>query len=81
MNEWISQSAYFSVVLTLGVYFIGCAIQKKIKAFNPFLFSVVVIVVLLAVFHIDYQIYYDGNEIGKYGQYFAVCTAVWTVTL
>ena len=63
MNEWISQSAYFSVVLTLGVYFIGCAIQKKIKAFNPFLFSVVVIVVLLAVFHIDYQIYYDGNEI------------------
>ncbi|MBS6366510.1 MAG: LrgB family protein [Clostridiales bacterium] len=63
MNEWISQSAYCSVVLTLGVYFIGCAIQKKIKAFNPFLFSIVVVVAFLALFRVDYQIYYDGNEI------------------
>jgi predicted murein hydrolase (TIGR00659 family) len=62
MSEWMMQSTYFSVVLTLITYFIGCALQKKCKYVNPFFFSVVVVILFLIVFDLDYQSYYDANE-------------------
>ena len=61
--EFLSTSTYFAVLLTLGSYFVGCAIQKKCKFCNPFLFAIVVIIVTLILLNMDYETYYSATEV------------------
>lgn len=64
MNEFLMESAYFGLFLTLGMFFLARAVNKKAKReiFNPLLFASVGILVLLLVFSIPYEAYARGAD-------------------
>lgn len=64
MMEFFSESAWFGLVLTLGLFFSAKFINKKAKReiFNPLLFATVTILVLLIAFSIPYETYYKGAQ-------------------
>ena len=66
--DYIVNSAFGAVVITLLAYEIGCIIKKrfKIAIFNPLLISIVLIIGLVLCFNIDYQVYKNGSQIISY---------------
>ncbi len=72
-------SLFFGVFISLISYEIGLLIKRKWKfaVFNPLLISIILVIVFLKVFNIDYDKYNDG---AKYISYFltpaTVCLAV-----
>ena len=66
--EFLSQSAFFSVALSIGAYIAGLAISRKTKLaiFNPFLVTMVIIIPVLLLFKIDYADYNGDTEFLKY---------------
>lgn len=68
MNEFVLNSAYFGVVLSLVVYFLGTYIRKKINfpLFNPLLIAIILTAAVLIIFNIDYSAY---NASAKYISY------------
>lgn len=64
MNEFISNSLFFGVLISLGAYFPGLFLKKRFKlsVLNPLLISVTGVIVLLAVSGIDYTEYYHSAE-------------------
>lgn len=62
MSDFIRDSAYCGMVLSLIAYGIGWLINRKTgKAFcNPLLIAIILTIAVLAVGHIDYDIYYSG---------------------
>lgn len=79
MMEFIKNSAFFGAMLSLIAYEIGLILKKKFKMaiFNPLLISIICVIGVLVIFHIDYN---DYNEGGKYISYLltpaTVCLAV-----
>ena len=68
MMEFIKESAFFGVAITLVTYELGNLLKKKFKIalFNPLLISVVLIIGLLLLLDIDYSIYADGAKYISY---------------
>lgn len=64
MIAFLSESAYFGLFLTLGMFFFARAVNKKVKreVLNPLLFASVGILILLLVFSIPYEAYYKGAQ-------------------
>lgn len=79
MNEMIQGSLFFGAVISLIAYEIGLLLRRKfaLAILNPLLISIVIVIVLLKVFHVDYSAY---NESAKYLSYLltpaTVCLAV-----
>ncbi|MBQ8592643.1 MAG: LrgB family protein [Lachnospiraceae bacterium] len=79
MNEILQDSLYFGVAISLFTYWIGWKIQQKWKKpiLNPLLISMILVIVVLSVFHIEYETYQYG---AKYITYFltpaTICLAV-----
>ena len=79
MNELLQNSLFFGVMLSFLTYEAGILLRKKFPyAFmNPLLISILVVILVLVVFHIDYETYNAG---AKYLSYFltpaTVCLAV-----
>lgn len=79
MNELLSGSVYFGIVISLIFYWVSSIISKKVKLTicNPLLLTTIFIIVVLLVFHIDYDTYNYGAQ---YLTYFltpaTVCLAV-----
>lgn len=79
MNEMIQDSLFFGAVISLVAYEIGLLLRRKfaLAILNPLLISIVIVIVLLKVFHVDYSAY---NESAKYLSYLltpaTVCLAV-----
>lgn len=79
MNNLIQESIFFGMAVSLLGYEIGLLIKKKLKKaiFNPLLTSVVLIIIFLLVFDVDYEMYNSG---AKYLSYLltpaTVCLAV-----
>lgn len=79
INEVLSESMFFGVIVSLLAYKIGFEIQKKFKKvfLNPLLISIVLVIVFLLVTGISYETYQYG---AKYLSYFltpvTVCLAV-----
>ena len=77
--EFFENSVFFGVAISLVAYGGGCLIRKKTKMdiFNPLLISIIAIIIVLAVAHIDYDVYYAG---AKYLSYLltpaTVCLAI-----
>lgn len=77
--EFVEQSVFFGVSLSLAAYGLGVVLQKRFRLalFNPLLIAVVVTIAVLLGAHIDYDIYYEG---AKYLSYLltpaTVCLAV-----
>ena len=79
MNNFLEESLFAGVTLSLIAYLAGSLLRKKFKLgiFNPLLISIVITVVVLIVGHIDYDTYYVS---AKYLSYLltpaTVCLAV-----
>lgn len=69
MNEVLSRSVFFGMFLTLACYEIGLLVKRKVKLAiaNPLLIAVILIIVLLRIFDIEYETYKSGAD---YIQYF-----------
>lgn len=79
MNEFFNNSLFAGVVLSLGSYFAGVFLKKKLKKsfINPLLISIIVSIIVLVVFNIDYQVF---NQSAKYLSWFltpaTICLAI-----
>lgn len=64
MNNFFIDSAYFGIMISLVSYGVGWILNKKTgKAiFNPLLISIILTIIVLAVGHIDYDVYYSGAK-------------------
>lgn len=62
MIEFLSSSAYFGLMLSIVAFMLGEKIKSKIKTdfINPFLISVVIVIIVLTIFEIDYDVYNVG---------------------
>ena len=80
MNEFFTNSAFFGVLISLVSYGAGEALKKKFKLgiFNPLLIAVVATIIVISVFHIDYEVY---NESAKYLSYLLTPATVFAVPL
>lgn len=68
MNEIVNNSLFFGGMLTLVAYTLGCQLKRKWKSaiFNPLLVGIVVVMVFLLVFHVDYDTYNEGAKYISY---------------
>ncbi len=68
MNELVLSSATFGVVLSIAAYEAGVFLKKKTNSAlcNPLLVSIILVMVVLVIFHIDYESY---NDSAKYLSY------------
>lgn len=79
MREFISQSAYFGIVLSISAYFVGVIIKRRINIFifNPLLIAIALTIIILLASGIDYESY---NNSTKYLNYLltpaTVCLAI-----
>lgn len=79
MKELLCDSVFFGVLVSLATYELGAFLKKKFRfaLLNPLLISVLAVIGILVVFHIDYDVYYEG---AKYLSYLltpaTVCLAV-----
>lgn len=79
MNDLMTQSLFFGVMISIVMYEIGVYLKKKTKLaiLNPLLFSIAAVMILLLACHVDYDTYNNG---AKYLSYLltpaTVCLAV-----
>ena len=79
MNNLAQESIFFGMAISLLGYEIGLIIKRKFKMaiFNPLLIAVVIVILFLVVFHVDYETYTSS---AKYLSYLltpsTVCLAV-----
>lgn len=79
MTEFILNSAYFGAVLSVGAFLLGRALQKRVKhpLCNPLLIAIVLVILFLLVFDLDYESY---QRSARYLSYFltpaTVCLAI-----
>ena len=79
MHSLLEQSVFFGVAVSIVAYEAGSLLKKKYHSalLNPLLLSVAATIVILILFHIDYDTYYEG---AKYLSYLltpaTVCLAV-----
>lgn len=68
MNEFVTNSLFFGVVITLLTYQFGMFLKDKFKLaiFNPIVISIVCIIVVLVVFQIDVAEYTAGAQYINY---------------
>lgn len=64
MSEFLSQSAYFGVLVSIAGYGLGALLKKKFKSplINPLLISIILTIPVLLLLHIDYNTYYSGAQ-------------------
>lgn len=64
MNDLVSSSASFGVVISLLAFYVGTLLKKKFKLgiFNPLLIAIILTVAFLLVFKIDYENYYASAK-------------------
>ena len=68
MNEFLQNSVFFGVFISIVTYEIGVLIKQKWKMaiFNPLLISIALIIIFLLVFHVDYETYEAGAKYLSY---------------
>ena len=64
MSNFLENSVFFGVFISIITYEIGVLIKKKLKLaiFNPLLISIALIIVFLLAFHIKYNVYESGAQ-------------------
>ena len=69
MNEFLQDSVFFGVFISIVTYEIGALIKRKwnVAIFNPLLISIALIIIFLILFDVDYDTYEFGE---KYLSYF-----------
>lgn len=69
MNEFLQDSVFFGIFISIVTYEIGALIKRKwnVAIFNPLLISIALIIIFLVLFDVDYDTYEFG---AKYLSYF-----------
>ncbi len=64
IREAVSQSIFFGVFITLVSYGIGVCLKRRLKLpiFNPLLIAILLVILLLRLFRIDYAAYEDSAK-------------------
>lgn len=64
MNDFILNTWVFGIVISIFGYQIGLFMKKKYKLaiFNPLLISIFFVMLLLLIFHVDYDSYFQGAK-------------------
>ena len=64
MNEFLQDSMFAGVTISLIAYLIGVMLKNKFKSgiFNPLLISIVVSIAILAIGKVDYETYNEGAK-------------------
>lgn len=62
MSEFLSNSAYFGVLITLAAYGLGSLLRSKLKCplINPLLISIILTIPAILLLNIDYATYEEG---------------------
>ena len=68
MSNFLENSVFFGVFISIITYEIGVLIKKKLKLaiFNPLLISIALIIIFLLAFHIKYNVYESGAQYLSY---------------
>ena len=68
MKEFIQNSAFLGVVISLFAYWLGTLLKSKFKLaiFNPLLIAVILTVGALCILKIDYSVYESGTKYISY---------------
>ena len=68
MIDILNNSMFFGVLVSILAYEVGVLLKKKFKfaLLNPLLISIVIIILILVGFHIDYDTYNDGAQLLSY---------------
>ncbi len=68
MKEFISQSAYFGIVLSIAAYFVGVIIKRRIDIFifNPLLTAIALTIATLLASGISYESYSNSTKYLNY---------------
>ena len=68
MNEFLQDSIFFGVFISIVTYEIGALIKRKwnVAIFNPLLISIALIIVFLILFNVDYDTYEFGAQYLSY---------------
>lgn len=68
MRDILCDSVFFGVVVSLLAYEFGLLLKRKLKLAicNPLLVSIVAVILILAVFRIDYESYEEGAKLLSY---------------
>lgn len=68
MKEMLSNSVFFGVMVSILAYELGMLLKKKLKlaVCNPLLISIVLVILILAAFRIDYESYQKGADLLSY---------------
>jgi len=61
---FLEEAAFFGVAVSLISYFAGVELKKKLKSgiFNPLLIAIILTIIVLIVFHVDYTAYFEGAK-------------------
>lgn len=64
MIDFLTQSAYFGVLLTIGAYAVGHAVRSRTgrDIANPLLIAMLIVIAVLLAFDIDYEVYEKGAQ-------------------
>lgn len=64
MNELFKTSVFFGMFITLLSYRIGAALKKKLRlpVFNPLLVAIILTILFLSLFRVDYEAYEEGAK-------------------
>lgn len=79
MSQLLAGSVFFGVFISIIGYQVGIFLRKKFKLsiFNPLLISIIFVMAVLLIFHVDYESYNNG---AKYLSYLltpaTICLAV-----
>lgn len=68
MKELFGNSVFFGVMISLLAYELGMLLKKKFRLaiFNPLLISILAVILLLSLFHVDYESYQQGAQLLSY---------------
>lgn len=68
MKEFLCDSVFFGVMLSLLAYGAGVLLKKKFRlsVFNPLLVAIIIVMIVLAAFHVDYESYNQGAQYLSY---------------
>lgn len=64
LNNILSESVYFGMVLSIAAFWLGAQLKKRwnYSMVNPLLIATILIIIILAVFRIDYETYNYGAQ-------------------
>ena len=68
MNNFLSNSVFFGVLLCVASYQVGVFLRQKTKmaVFNPLLVSIIIVISVLVLFHIKFDDFYAGSKYLSY---------------